>query len=176
MLHRVSFVTALALALGFLLSAPLWAADKPLEAVAIVEPTKGNTAQGTVRFIQEGKKLKVIADITGLKPNSKHGFHIHEGHECGEDGMKAGGHYNPEGHPHGGPDSAQKHAGDLGNLSADASGKAHLELTVDYLSVNGPKNPIVGRTIMVHSNPDDLTSQPTGNAGGRIGCGVIKLK
>ena len=150
--------------------------QKTAQAVADIQPTKGNTAKGTVLFTQEGDKVKVVADITGLKPNSEHGFHIHEGSEVGEDGMKAGGHYNPGKHEHGGPQSAQHHAGDLGNLKADANGNAHLEITLDDISVNGKQNPIVGRTVIVHAQPDDYKTQPTGNSGARIAGGVIKLK
>ncbi len=147
---------------------------KPVQAIATIEATKGNTIKGTVKFMQTGDKTKIVAEITGLKPESKHGFHIHEGGECGEDGMAAKGHYNPDNQPHGGPDSPKHHAGDLGNITADKDGNAHYELTVDYISING-KNPVVGRAVVVHQNPDDLVSQPVGNAGPRIGCGVIKV-
>jgi Cu-Zn family superoxide dismutase len=86
--------------------------------------------------------------------------------------MSAGGHYNPENHPHALPDSSNRHAGDLGNLQADDQGKAHYEITVDNISVAGTKNPIIGRGVIVHAKPDD-GGQPVGNAGGRIACGVI---
>jgi Cu-Zn family superoxide dismutase len=151
-------------------------ADKNMEmATANIEPTKGNNARGTVMFHQMGDKVHVVADISGLTPNAKHGFHIHEGTECGDDGMMAKGHYNPEQHQHGLPTAGadQRHAGDFGNLQADGSGKAHLDLTVDNISISGAKNPIVGHAIIVHGKPDD-GSQPTGNAGARIGCGIIK--
>ena len=140
-----------------------------------IMPTKGNNAKGTVHFTQTGGSVKVVAEITGLTPNAKHGFHIHEGSECGDDGMKAGGHYNPEKHEHGMPnaDVSKRHAGDMGNLQADKDGNAHYEATFDNISINGPKNPIVNHCIIVHAKPDD-GSQPTGNAGARIGCGVIK--
>jgi superoxide dismutase, Cu-Zn family len=144
-------------------------------ATANIEPTKGNSAKGTVTFHQTGDKVHVMADISGLTPNAKHGFHIHEGTECGEDGMKAGGHYNPEKHDHGLPNAPadKRHAGDFGNLQADANGKAKFEGTFDNISISGSKNPIVGHAIIVHKNPDD-GSQPVGNAGPRIGCGIIK--
>jgi len=151
-------------------------ADKNMEmASASIEPTKGNTAKGTVMFHQMGDKVHVVADISGLTPNAKHAIHIHEGTECGEDGMKAGGHYNPEKHDHGLPNAPadKRHAGDFGNLSADGSGKAHLDLTVDNITISGQKNPIVGHAVIVHAKVDD-GSQPTGNAGARIGCGIIK--
>jgi superoxide dismutase, Cu-Zn family len=152
------------------------AADQNMQmASANIEPTKGNTAKGTVAFHQMGDKVHVVADISGLTPNAKHGFHIHEGTECGEDGMKAGGHYNPEKHDHGLPNAPadKRHAGDFGNLEADGSGKAHFEGTFDNISISGEKNPIVGHCVIVHAKPDD-GSQPTGNAGARIGCGIIK--
>lgn len=146
------------------------------EAVAVMHPTAGNTAQGTVRFVQKGDKVTVIADLTGLAPNSTHGFHVHEFGDCtAPDASSAGGHYNPEGHSHAGPETAMRHAGDLGNLKSDAQGKAHLELTVDNLSLCGPKNPILGRAVIVHAKADDLKSQPTGESGPRIACGVIGI-
>jgi superoxide dismutase, Cu-Zn family len=154
----------------------LQAADAPAKvAVCEIAPTTRGTAKGTVTFTQTGDKVKVVADITGLTPGQKHGFHIHEGTEVGDDGMKAGGHYNPETHEHGLPDKPMRHAGDLGNLEADKDGKAHLELTVDTITIDGPKNPIVGHAVIVHARPDD-GGQPVGNAGARIGGGVIKLK
>ncbi|HEV8377212.1 MAG TPA: superoxide dismutase family protein [Tepidisphaeraceae bacterium] len=151
-------------------------ADKNMQmASANIEPTKGNTAKGTVMFHQMGDKVHVVADISGLKPNQKHAIHIHEGTQCGEDGMAAGGHFNPEKHEHGLPSAPddKRHAGDFGNMQADASGKGHLELTVDNITISSAKNPIMGHAVIVHAKEDD-GSQPTGNAGGRIGCGIIK--
>jgi superoxide dismutase, Cu-Zn family len=145
------------------------------EAVATIEPTTTGKAKGTVRFIESGDKLRVVARIEGLTPNQKHAMHVHEGTECGPDGMKAGGHYNPEKHEHGLPEKAQRHAGDLGNLQANAKGVAELDITVDNITINGQKNPVIGRAVIVHEKPDD-GGQPTGNAGGRIGCGLIKMK
>jgi Cu-Zn family superoxide dismutase len=144
-------------------------------AMANVEPTKGSTVKGMVMFQQMGEKVRVIADITGLAPNSKHGFHVHEGTECGDDGMLAKGHYNPEAHQHGLPtaNATMRHAGDFGNLVADSSGKAHLDQTFDNISISGAKNPIMGHALIVHEKEDD-GGQPTGNAGARIGCGIIK--
>jgi Cu-Zn family superoxide dismutase len=88
--------------------------------------------------------------------------------------MSAGGHYNPEGHQHGLPEAENRHAGDLGNIQADDQGKAHYEISVTNISVSGAKNPIIGRSVIVHAKVDD-GSQPTGNAGGRIACGVIGI-
>jgi Cu-Zn family superoxide dismutase len=89
--------------------------------------------------------------------------------------MSAGGHYNPEGKPHGLPTTEERHAGDLGNLTADASGHAHYEITVDNISLSTGRNPVLGKAVIVHAKPDD-GGQPTGNAGARLGCGVIQVK
>jgi superoxide dismutase, Cu-Zn family len=143
------------------------------KAVAVLHPTAGQQCHGVVRFTQDGESVKVIADIEGLTPGQKHAFHIHQyGDSSAPDGMSAGGHYNPEGHLHGLPDSENRHAGDLGNVQADDQGKAHYEITVTNLSIMGPKNPIIGRGVIVHAKVDD-GGQPVGNAGARIGCGVI---
>jgi Cu-Zn family superoxide dismutase len=117
--------------------------------------------------------VKVIADLEGLAAGQKHAFHIHQYGDCtASDGMSAGGHYNPEGHQHGLPDSEKRHAGDLGNIQADSEGKAHYEITASNISIQGQKNPILGRGVIVHAKPDD-GGQPVGNAGARIACGVI---
>lgn len=150
-------------------------AQPAMRAVAVVRPTEGSTANGVVRFEQSGEDtVKVTADLKGLPPSKSLGFHIHEfGDASSADGMSAGGHYNPEGHSHAGPDAASHHAGDLGNIESDAQGNAHKEVTVQGVSVAGPHNPIIGRSVVVHGKEDDLKSQPAGNAGPRIGVGVI---
>ncbi|MGQ0645010.1 MAG: superoxide dismutase family protein [Elusimicrobiota bacterium] len=139
---------------------------------AALSPTAGNITSGHVEFSQVGSDVAVSAQISGLKPNARHGFHIHENGECGPDGQAAGGHFNPAGRMHGGPDSAERHAGDLGNVTADAQGFARVALKHSRLSLSGPHS-IVGRAVVVHAEADDLTSQPAGNAGPRIACGVI---
>ena len=143
--------------------------------VAVIYPTQGNDVRGVVRFTPTDHGVKVVADVTGLEPNSEHGFHIHEyGDATAPDGTSAGGHYNPEGHDHALPGQSPRHAGDLGNLKADASGRAHLEVVVTNISLAGPSNPIIGRGLIVHAEPDD-GGQPTGNAGARVGIGVIGI-
>jgi Cu-Zn family superoxide dismutase len=142
-------------------------------AVAVLHPTAGQQCHGVVRFTEEGESVKVVADLEGLTPGQKHAFHIHQYGDCSApDGMSAGGHYNPEGHQHGLPDSENRHAGDLGNVQADDQGKAHYEITVTNVSIVGSKNPIIGRGVIVHAKVDD-GGQPVGNAGVRIACGVI---
>ena len=144
-------------------------------AVAVLHSKSGSTCHGTVRFAQEGDAVKVVADIEGLTPGQKHAFHIHEfGDISSTDGLSAGGHYNPEKHQHGLPVNESRHAGDLGNVQADDAGKAHYEITVNNVSIAGEKNPIIGRSVVVHAKMDD-GGQPVGNAGGRIACGVIGI-
>jgi superoxide dismutase, Cu-Zn family len=147
-------------------------AQEPTKAIAVLHPTAGNNVTGSVTFTQSGEAVKVVADITGLTPG-KHGFHIHEFGDCSSsDGSSAGGHFNPTHKQHGAPDASDRHAGDLGNMEADASGKAHLEWSDKVMKLSGADS-IVGRAVIVHEKVDDLKTQPTGNAGGRLACGVI---
>ena len=144
------------------------------KAIAVLHGTKGNNVSGIVTFIKEGKQIKVIADITGLKPG-KHGFHIHEYGDCSADnGTSAGGHFNPDNVKHGALEDSIRHVGDLGNIEADQNGNAHFESSDNLLSFSGP-NSIIGRGVIVHAGEDDLTSQPSGNAGPRVACGVIGI-
>lgn len=143
------------------------------EAVAVIQPTAGSTVHGVVHFTQMDHQVKVVADLSGFAPNSVHGFHIHEfGDVSDPKGMSAGGHFNPMHFAHAGPSNPHRHAGDLGNIDADAKGNAHLELTLDNVSLGGD-NSILGRSVVVHKDPDDYKTQPTGNAGARLGVGVI---
>ena len=147
-------------------------ADEPTKAIAVLASTNGSNVEGTVTFTKAGDEMKVVADMTGLTPG-KHGFHIHEFGDCSSpDGKAAGGHFNPTNHPHGGHDATHRHAGDLGNIEADSSGKAHLELTDKMMTMSG-ENSIIGHGVIVHEKADDLKTQPTGDAGGRVACGVI---
>ena len=150
-------------------------AGSPGELVAVLRPTKGSKTAGTITFTQEGQSVRVKGNVRNLMPNSKHAIHIHQyGDPRGSDGTAAGGHYNPEGHEHALPDKAMRHAGDLGNLEANEQGVARINLVVDNITLMGPKNPIVGRGVVVHEKADD-GGQPTGNAGGRIAVGVIGI-
>ena len=142
------------------------------KAIAVLHPTKGSNVEGTVTFTKAGNEIKVVADISGLTPG-KHGFHIHEFGDCSSpDGNAAGSHFNPTKHQHGAPDASNRHEGDLGNIDADASGKAHLEWSDKVMKFTGDQS-IVGRSVIVHEKADDLKTQPTGDAGGRLACGVI---
>ena len=149
---------------------------KPMtKAIAVMHPTQGNQAMGTVRFTQEGENsVRVVADFSGLAPNSSHGLHIHEFGDCSApDAASAGGHFNPDGHQHGGPDAGDHHAGDMGNVQANEQGNAHVELTLRNVTVGSHPNPILGRSVILHAKADDLKSQPSGESGSRIACGVI---
>ena len=147
-------------------------AGEPTKAIAVLNPTTGSTVAGTVTFTVSGDEVKVVADLTGLKAG-KHGFHIHEFGDCSSpDAKSAGAHFNPANHQHGAPDTTDRHAGDLGNIEADASGKAHLEISDKVMKLSGSDS-IVGHAVIVHEKADDLKTQPTGDAGGRVACGVI---
>ena len=140
-------------------------------ATAQLTPTTGNTTSGSVRFVQTGDTMRVNGTITGLKPATAHGFHIHEKGDCSSgDGMSAGGHFNPSNTAHGQHGHGVHHAGDLPSLQADANGTATFSFTSNDFA--NPTN-IVGRSLIVHRDPDDYTTQPTGNSGPRLACAVI---
>lgn len=146
-------------------------------AVAELQPTRGNATTGEVRFQQRGNVVVVSGEIKGLKPNAEHGFHVHEKGDCSSgDGMSAGGHYNPSGRPHGRHGHGEHHAGDLPSLKADGSGVAKFSFESPSISVGSGAADIVGRGLIVHRDPDDYRTQPTGNSGPRLACAVIRLK
>jgi len=144
------------------------------KAVAVMNPTEGSKVKGFVSFEKTGKGVRVVADLNGLAPGP-HGFHIHEYGDCSSpDAGSAGGHFNPTGMPHAAPNVDKRHEGDLGNVEADKSGHARLEITDKKLTLEGP-NSIIGRAVVVHAQADDFKSQPAGNSGARIACGVIGI-
>ncbi len=148
--------------------------SKALEATCVIEPTEGNQVKGTVTFSETEDGVKIVADLKGLTPGS-HGFHIHEFGDCSApDGSSAGGHFNPDNKSHGSHMDANRHAGDMGNIMANASGYAHMEFTDKMMMLKGEKS-IIDKGLIIHKNMDDLKTQPTGNAGPREGCGTIVL-
>ncbi len=147
---------------------------KVTKAICVVQPLGESKVQGKVTFTQLEGGVEIVAELTGFAPG-EHGFHVHEFGDCSMmDGTCAGGHFNPTGAPHGGPDSDKRHVGDLGNIKADASGKATYKRVDKLIALNGP-NSIIGRSIIVHAKADDLKTQPSGDAGARVGCGVIGI-
>jgi Cu-Zn family superoxide dismutase len=169
--HRALLLSVLAVAV-----APITRAadnDDVQKAVAVLAPTTGSKVMGTVTFTKTADGVKVVGDITGLTPG-KHGFHIHEFGDCSDPkGESAGGHFNPTKHSHAGPETTERHAGDMGNIEADASGKARVDVTLKNMSMDDDDDSIIGHAVIVHEKEDDLKTQPTGNAGGRLACGVI---
>ena len=143
------------------------------DVVALLQPTTGNSVTGAVRFKQDGPLVLVHGRISGLAPNQEYGFHVHEKGDCSSgDGMSAGGHFNPTGKPHGPPDG-EHHAGDLPSLKADASGTAVVDVRVAGSVLGSGASDFYGKAVVVHALPDDYTTQPSGNSGPRIACGVI---
>lgn len=149
--------------------------EAAVRAVAVVHPTEGSEARGVVEFEKTDAGVLIVATIHGLEPNQKHGFHIHKWGDCSHPAAQsAGGHFNPTDMPHGAPEDQEGHVGDLGNIEADENGVERYRRVDTHLSFAGNES-IIGRAVVVHQNEDDLTSQPTGNAGPRLGCGVIGL-
>jgi Cu-Zn family superoxide dismutase len=143
-------------------------------AIADLAATKGNTAAGTVTFTQKGDQVIVHAKVSGLAAGT-HGFHIHEKGDCSSgDGVSAGGHFNPLGKPHSYPTVEDRHAGDMPMLAADASGNAVMTAELDVIAVGGGAADVIGRAVIVHKDADDFKTQPTGNSGARVACGVIR--
>src|SRR5215471_2833570 len=145
----------------------------PLKAIAVLHPTGANKVSGTVTFTEVADGVQVHADITGLTPGN-HGFHVHEFGDCSAaDGSSAGAHFNPTSKPHAGPDDPERHVGDMGNVEADSSGKATLEYVDHQISLTNDQQSAIGRSVVVHAKADDLKSQPAGDSGARVACGVI---
>lgn len=143
-------------------------------AVTVLTPLGESTANGRVHFqeLADGR-VEVKVDLSNVPPGV-HGFHIHEHGACHDTGNAAGGHFNPGGTPHAGPERPIRHAGDFGNVIADPKGEVHASLVTDGITVSPGPNSVVGRAVILHAKPDDFVTQPTGNAGARIACGVIQ--
>jgi Cu-Zn family superoxide dismutase len=145
------------------------------KATAELQPTKGSTVRGNVSFVQIGDKVRVNAKVAGLAPNGEFGFHIHEAGDCSSgDGMSTKGHFNPYAKPHAHSGTPERHAGDLTSLKSDGGGNASLSVDLDIITVSPGPSSVVGRGLIVHAQPDDYKTQPTGNAGARSACAVIQ--
>jgi Cu-Zn family superoxide dismutase len=130
-----------------------------------------------VTFTQTGEGVVVAAHVSGVAPGL-HGIHLHEKGDCSaEDFTSTGGHFNPTGDPHGGPNDSIRHAGDFGNIEVGADGSGHLELLTDMLTVEPTaETTAIGRAVILHEGEDDLESQPTGAAGARLACGTVVMQ
>ena len=149
--------------------------SKALQAVAVIHPTLTHGCSGVVEFFQAGPRVRIRAEVQGLAPRQLHAINICEFGDCSAaDASSAGGHFNPEGKPHGSVMAKDRHAGDLGNLLADNQGKARYDITVESISLSPGRNSVLGRSIVIHAMADDGKGE-TGNAGLRIGCGVIGI-
>lgn len=157
-------------------TAPEAPAAPAVSASAEIKPTQGNEVKGNVTFKVVDGALRVSGQLSGLKPNTEHGFHIHEKGDCSApDGSSAGGHFNPTQSQHGNVSADPHHGGDMPNIQSDAQGNATIDGPVSS-NVNigkGDAFDISGHAVIVHADPDDYNTQPTGNAGGRLACGVI---
>jgi superoxide dismutase, Cu-Zn family len=144
-------------------------------AMAVMTPISGSTATGMVHFqeLNDGS-VDVSADLTRVPPGV-HGFHVHQNGDCSDNGNAAGGHFNPMNMPHAAPDAQSHHAGDFGNVTADANGEVHTKFNTRSITVHEGVASVGGHAVILHGNPDDLTTQPSGNAGPRIACGVVTL-
>ena len=159
-----------------LAAAPLLGAAPVEKAVAVLQSLGASGVSGKVTFTKAEGGVRVQAEISGLK-EGPHGFHVHEFGDCSAvDGASAGGHFNPGGKPHGHHGMGEHHTGDLPSLKADASGVAAIHFESRTIRVGGSANDIVGKGLIVHRDPDDFTTQPTGNAGPRLACAVITAK
>lgn len=138
---------------------------------------EGQTARGTLSLERaaSGPGVTLYGNLEGLSPNGTHAFHIHENGDCSApDGSSAGGHFNPDGKPHGHPNEANHHVGDMLSVKSDATGAGAVDaLAVRATLGDGAPTDVLGKAVIVHAQGDDYTTQPTGDAGGRIACGVI---
>jgi Cu-Zn family superoxide dismutase len=197
-MERVRRAAGPALAMGLSLSAAVAAAQgtgkpfagpvkphpaperNPKTAVAVLHGAPDHPkVKGIVRFIQEGDHVWVVANVTGVEKSGLYGFHLHEKGQCAPDPagkhfQSAGGHFNPTGAPHACLSAAKHHAGDLGNLVIERDGTGRVEEATETLALSGPLS-VIGRAIVLHAGPDDCASQPAGNSGPRLACGVVEM-
>ncbi|HWN07425.1 MAG TPA: superoxide dismutase family protein [Steroidobacteraceae bacterium] len=155
--------------------APDGASPAVAKAVAQLAPTQGNTVTGSVTLAQSPDGVRITGSVQGLKPNAEFGFHVHEKGDCSApDGSSAGDHFNPTQAQHGNPGGGEHHAGDLLNIRSSAEGVAQVDTTAAGTSLLGDQNTdVMGKSVVVHESPDDYTTQPSGNSGKRVACGVI---
>jgi Cu-Zn family superoxide dismutase len=172
-LYKTTAIAGLAAASSLLVACGTLQGAGP-RAEATLEPRSGSAVSGTVSFVTAGQKIRVEANVAGLTPGA-HGFHVHDAGDCSApDASSAKGHFNPAGKSHGHHGGAERHAGDMPNLVADSAGRATLSAELDMLSLTEGPVGILKRSVVIHADPDDFTSQPAGNSGKRVACGVIR--
>jgi len=139
-----------------------------------LQPRSGGNVTGTLTLTAVQDGVEIRGDVSGLPPGSTHGFHVHEKGDCSApDASSAGPHFNPTGAPHGQAGSDPHHVGDMPNIVADQRGVAHVDIVLHGATLDAGEGSIRGRAVVVHHDPDDYASQPAGNAGSRVACGVI---
>ncbi len=160
-------------------AAPAPAADAPvaapLAANAELKPTQGSQTSGLVTFAVVDGGIRATGEVRGLPPGTEHGFHVHEKGDCSApDATSAGGHFNPASSEHGRVGHGTHHGGDSDNILANDQGVAMVDTLLQGVTLgDGAATDILGKGVIVHADPDDYTTQPTGNAGARLACGVI---
>ena len=166
---------SMTIAIASLLGACASVAPKTPDAVAEIGPASGSQVQGTAAFTRTPEGIHLAVKVSGLTPG-EHGIHIHEVGDCSApDATSAKGHFNPTNKPHGGHEG-EHHAGDIPNLTADSDGKADYSVDLSGLEIGSGDSNIIGRALIIHAAPDDYRTQPAGNSGKRIACGVIKAE
>lgn len=151
--------------------------DKPktIEAQAKITALGDSKVTGKVSFLQVKDKVKITINLKNFERNGSHGFHVHEFGDCGKEGKAAGGHFQPIGYEHGSREEKSTHAGDLGNIKVDGNGVVTTSIMTDKISLmKNEEDYIIGRSIVIHEKADDLVTQPSGQSGKRIACGVIE--
>jgi Cu-Zn family superoxide dismutase len=149
---------------------------EPKQAIATLAPTTKTKSKvkGTIAFKEVEGGVEVTASVEGLTPGD-HAYHVHEKGDCSApDASSAGGHFNPNNHKHGAPDATERHEGDFGNLTAGKDGKATKTFVMKDITLSEGATSIIGKGFIVHEKADDFKTQPTGNAGGRVACGVVE--
>lgn len=145
-------------------------------ASAELAPTEGNAAAGTLTLTAEADGVRITGSLAGVDPGGTHGFHVHETGDCSApDASSAGPHFNPGNHPHGHPGQGEHHAGDMPNLVADDAGALAVDVVVPGVTLgDGAETDVLGRALVLHAKADDYATQPSGDSGARIACGVIR--
>ncbi|MCW5640155.1 MAG: superoxide dismutase family protein [Rubrivivax sp.] len=157
--------------------APPPAAGTARQAVVVLASASGSRVSGKLTLVPKGDGVLISGEVGGLAPNGQFGFHVHAKGDCSAaDAASAGGHFNPAGSMHGRAGGSVHHAGDMDNIVADAGGRAKVDVYLRGVTLGGgAADDIAGRAVIVHADPDDYRSQPAGNAGARVACGVIEL-